>query len=129
MPAYVVLVTAPSGEKAASIAKALVEQKLAACVNRVAGVQSTYVWKGALVEEAEDLLLIKTDKTKFKALVKAVKALHPASVPEVLALRVKEGERSYLSWLLESVQAPRKKIRIPAGKPKKLRLPKPKETA
>ena len=124
MPAYVVLVAAPSGEKAASIAKSLVEQKLAACVNRVPGVQSTYVWQGKLVEEAEDLLLIKTDKTKFKALVKAVQALHPASVPEVLALRVKEGERKYLSWLLESVQAPRKKIRIPAGQPKKVRPPK-----
>jgi periplasmic divalent cation tolerance protein len=124
MPAYVVLVTAPSGEKAAAMAKALVEQRLAACVNRIASVQSTYVWEGQLVEEAEDLLLIKTDKTKFKALVKAVKALHPAAVPEVLALRVKEGERKYLHWLLESVQAPRKKIRIPAGLPKKARPPK-----
>ncbi len=121
MPAYVVLVSAPTGEKAAAIARALVEQKLAACVNRVAAVQSTYVWEGKLVEESEDLLLIKTDKTKFKALVKAVKALHPASVPEVLALRVKEGERSYLRWLLDSVQAPRKKVRAPKGSPKKVR--------
>jgi periplasmic divalent cation tolerance protein len=118
MPAYVVLVSAPSGEKAAAIAKSLVEQKLAACVNRVPGVQSTYIWEAKLVEEAEDLLVIKTDKTKFKALVKAVKALHPYSVPEIIALRVKEGERSYLRWLLDSVQAPRKKVRIPAGKPK-----------
>jgi periplasmic divalent cation tolerance protein len=124
MPSYVVLVTAPSGEKASAIARALVEQRLAACVNRIEGVQSTYRWDGKLVEEGEDLLLIKTDKTRFKALVKAVKSLHPASVPEVLALRVKEGERQYLSWLLESVQAPRKKIRIPAGSPKKARPPK-----
>ena len=124
MPAYIVLVSAPTGEKSAAIAKALVEQKLAACVNRIPGVRSTYVWQGQLVEEAEDLLLIKTDKTKFKALVKAVKALHPASVPEVLALRVKEGERNYLNWLLESVAAPRKKVRVPAGQPKKARAPK-----
>ena len=117
MPAYVVLVSAPQGEKAAAIAKALVESKLAACVNRIPGVQSTYVWEGKLVEEGEELLLIKTDKTKFKALVKAVKALHPAKTPEVLALRVKEGSRDYLSWLLDSVKAPRKKIRIP-NKPK-----------
>jgi periplasmic divalent cation tolerance protein len=124
MPAYVVLVTAPPGEKAASIAKALVEQKLAACVNRLPGAYSTYVWEGKLVEEAEDLLVIKTDKTKFKALVKAVKALHPASVPEVLALRVKEGERNYLRWLLDSVQAPRKKVRRPPGQPRTLKAPK-----
>lgn len=117
MPAYVVLVSAPQGEKAAALARALVEQKLAACVNRVPGVQSTYVWEGKLVEEGEDLLVIKTDKTKFKALVKAVKALHPYKVPEVLALRVKEGNRDYLSWLLDSVRAPRKKIRVP-NKPK-----------
>lgn len=129
MPAYVVLVTAPAGEKAAAIARSLVEQKLAACVNRVPGVLSTYAWQGSLVvDEAEELLLVKTDKTRFKALVKAVKALHPASVPEVLALRVKEGERSYLHWLLESVQAPRKKQRRPAGQPKKARPPKPSPT-
>ena len=124
MPAYVVLVTAPPGEKAAAIAKALVEQKLAACVNRIPGAHSTYVWEGKLVEEAEDLLVIKTDKTKFKALVKAVKALHPASVPEVLALRVKEGERNNLRWLLDSVQAPRKKVRRPAGQARTEKPPK-----
>jgi periplasmic divalent cation tolerance protein len=124
MPAYVVLVSAPPGEKAASIAKALVEQKLAACVNRIPGVQSTYVWEGKLVEEAEELLIIKTDKTKFKALVKAVKALHPASVPEVLALRVKEGERNYLRWLIDSVEAPRKKLRRPPGQARTVKPPK-----
>ena len=124
MPAYVVLVSAPSGEKASAIAKALVEQKLAACVNRIAGVHSTYTWQDQMVEEAEDLLIIKTDKTKFKALVKAVKALHPASVPEILALRVKEGERNYLRWLLDSVEAPRKKIRRPEGQPRTIKPPK-----
>ena len=117
MPAYVVLVSAPRGEKAAALAKALVEQKLAACVNRIPGVESTYWWEGKLLVEGEELLLIKTDKTKFKALVKAVKALHPSKTPEILALRVKEGERSYLRWLLDTVQAPRKKVRIPEGKP------------
>ncbi len=122
MPAYVVLVSAPTGEKAAVLATALVEKKLAACVSRVPGVQSTYYWEGKLVQAGEELLIIKTDKTRFKALVKAVKALHPYKVPEILALRVKEGERNYLRWLLEQVEAPRKKVRRPPGQPKKVRL-------
>lgn len=126
MPAYVVLVSAPQGEKAAALARALVEQKLAACVNRVPGVQSTYVWEGKLVEEGEELLVIKTDKARFKELVKAVKALHPYKVPEVLALRVKEGNRDYLRWLMDAVQAPRKKVRSPKGGPKAVRAPKEK---
>jgi periplasmic divalent cation tolerance protein len=120
MPAYIVHITAPKGEKAAALARHLVQEKLAACVNIVPGVHSIYWWEGKVAEEDEDLLVVKTDKTKFKALVKAVKSLHPASVPEVLALRVKEGNRDYLRWLLDSVQAPRKKVRIPQGKaPKK----------
>ena len=114
----VVLITAPAGEKSAFLARLLVEQKLAACVNLVAGVRSTYWWEGKVAEEAEDLLIAKTAKVKVKALIKAVKAAHPYSVPEVIALRIKEGNRDYFRWIADSVGTPRKKQRIPGKRPK-----------
>jgi periplasmic divalent cation tolerance protein len=119
----VVLITAPAGAPAAAMARQLVELKLAACVNRVPGVESIYWWKGAIESAAEDLLIVKTDKLKVKGLVKAVKALHPSSVPEVIALRIKEGNRDYLRWIADSLGTPRKKERIPAGRPKAPRTP------
>lgn len=120
----VVLITAPP-EKAASLALAIVEGKLAACVNRVPGVLSTYWWEGKVESAAEELLICKTDKLKVKALVKAMKTLHPSSVPEVIALRIKEGNRDYLRWIADSLGTPRKKQRVPKGQPKKARPPKP----
>jgi periplasmic divalent cation tolerance protein len=120
----VVLITAPAGEKASSLARLLVEQKLAACVNRVPGVESVYWWRDKVETGTEDLLIAKTDKVKVKALVKAVKAAHPGSTPEVVALRIKEGNRDYLRWISDSLGTPRKKQRIPPGLPKKPRGPK-----
>lgn len=120
----VVLITAPSG-KAPALARDIVEQKLAACVNRVPGVESTYWWQGKVEQAAEDLLIAKTDKLKVKALVKWAKANHPYSVPEVIALRIKEGNRDYLRWIADSLGTPRKKQRVPPGRPKKPRPPKP----
>lgn len=117
MPFCVVLVTAPSGQPAESLARSLVEAKLAACVNRVAGVASVYWWKGKVESASEDLLLAKTDKVKVKALIKAVKAAGVAETPEVIALRVKEGNRDYLRWIAESLGTPRRKQRVPPGRP------------
>lgn len=112
----VVLITAPAGDKAAALAKKLVEDKLAACINRVPGVQSTYWWEGKVEQESEDLLIAKTDKLKVKALVKAVKAAGYSKVPEVIALRIKEGNRDYLRWIAATLGTPPKKQRIPTGK-------------
>jgi periplasmic divalent cation tolerance protein len=120
----VVLITAPAGEKASALARLLVEQKLAACVNRLPGVESVYWWHGKIETAAEELLIAKTDKLKVKALVKAVKAAHPYETPEVVALRIKEGNRDYLRWIADSLGTPRKKQRIPSGLPKKPRGPK-----
>lgn len=122
----VVLITAPAGEKAALLARSLVDDKLAACVNIVPGVKSVYWWQGKVEEAAEELLIVKTDKVKVKALVKAVKLRHPYSVPEVIALRIKEGNRDYLRWISDSLGTPRKKLRIPPGAKKR---PKLKEAA
>jgi periplasmic divalent cation tolerance protein len=119
----VVLITAPA-DKAPGLAHGIVEQKLAACVNRVPGVQSTYWWEGKIESAAEDLLIAKTDKLKVKGLIKYVKAKHPYSVPEVIGLRIKEANRDYLRWIADSLGTPRKKERIPTGQAPKPRSPK-----
>jgi len=114
----VCLITAPEGEAAQKLARLIVEVKLAACVNLLPGVKSTYWWEGKIEEAGECLLIAKTDKLKVKALIKLVKANHPYSVPEVISLRIKEGNRDYLRWIAESIGTPPKKQRIPKGKPK-----------
>lgn len=118
MPYCVCLITAPEGAEAESLARHLVEERLAACVNLLPGVKSTYWWQGKIEESKESLLLVKTDKVKLKALIKAVKAKHSYSVPEIIALRIKEGNRDYLSWISESLGTPRGKQRVPKGKSK-----------
>ena len=100
--ALVVLVTAPSAEKAAEIARALVEERLAACGNVVAAVRSLYCWEGKVQDEAEALLLLKTSRRRFPALKARVLALHPYQVPEVLALPVEAGHAAYLGWIAAS---------------------------
>ena len=98
--ALVVLVTAPSTDEAARIARALVEERLAACSNVVPGVRSIYRWEGKVMDDAEALLLLKTTRARFAALRERVLALHPYTVPEVLALPVEAGSEEYLSWLV-----------------------------
>jgi periplasmic divalent cation tolerance protein len=117
MPFCVCLVTAPEGETARKLARLIVESKLAACVNVVPTVRSTYWWEGKIHEEAESLLIAKTDKLKVKFLIKLVKANHPSAVPEVISLRIKEGNRDYLRWIADSLGTPPKKVRVPKGKP------------
>ncbi|MES2201821.1 MAG: divalent-cation tolerance protein CutA [candidate division FCPU426 bacterium] len=115
MPFCVVLISAPQGEVAEKLGRMLVEEKLAACVNLVPQVKSVYWWEGKVTESDETLLIAKTDKLKVKGLIKAVKAAHPYSVPEVISLRIKEGNRDYLRWIAESLGTPPKKQRAPKG--------------
>jgi periplasmic divalent cation tolerance protein len=97
--ALVVLVTAPSPEKAAELARALVAERLAACGNVVPGVRSIYRWEGEVHDDAEALLILKTTRGRFEALRDRVLALHPYDVPEVLALPVEAGSEGYLAWI------------------------------
>ncbi len=97
--ALVVLVTTPSAERAAELARALVEERLAACGNVVPGLRSIYRWEGKVQDEAEALLVLKTTRARFEALRERVLALHPYEVPEVLALRVEAGSALYLAWI------------------------------
>lgn len=102
--ALVVLVTAPSAEEAARMARALVEERLAACGNVVPGLRSIYRWEGKVQEEAEALLLLKTTRRRFEALRARVRSLHPYEVPEVIALPVEAGHPAYLEWLAASTR-------------------------
>ncbi len=97
--AIVVLVTAPTAEKAAEIARAVVEERLAACGNVVPGIRSLYRWQGKIQDEPEALLLLKTTRARFEALRERVLALHPYDVPEVVALPVEAGSAPYLAWI------------------------------
>jgi periplasmic divalent cation tolerance protein len=98
----VVLVTCPGQEVGEKIARALVEDGLAACVNVVPSLTSIYRWEGKVRRDAEILLVIKTARRKLAALSRRVKALHPYSVPEVIALSVVAGSDPYLAWVRES---------------------------
>ena len=102
--AYVVLITAPRG-KGEDIARALVEKRLAACVNVVKGVRSFYWWKGELNVDDEDLLVVKTVGRALDRLIDEVKRIHPYTVPEVIALPILKGNRDYMEWLAREVLA------------------------
>jgi periplasmic divalent cation tolerance protein len=102
----VVLVTCGSRKEARRIARALVEKRLAACVNEIgAPVRSVYRWKGKVETAEEFLLLIKTAKGRFAGLRAAILELHSYDVPEIIALPIVEGSQAYLDWIAESVGA------------------------
>jgi periplasmic divalent cation tolerance protein len=99
----VVYVTAGSPAEGEHLARALVEERLAACVNRIAPVQSVYRWQGKVEQSEEQLLIIKTRKALFTTLGKRVRELHSYSVPEIIALPIIDGSDDYLQWLDEQV--------------------------
>jgi periplasmic divalent cation tolerance protein len=101
--ALVVLCTAPDPDRAGALARTLVEERLAACVNIIGPVRSIYSWQGQLCDEAEVLCVIKTDGEHFEALRTRLVALHPYEVPEVIALPVEKGHPPYLEWLAGSL--------------------------
>lgn len=96
-----VLITASSEKEGEKIGDALVKERLAACVNLLGGVKSTFRWKGQITSEQEVLLLVKTKDRLFQKLKKRVQELHSYEVPEVLALPILAGFEKYLSWVEE----------------------------
>jgi len=99
-----VLCTAPDPDVAATLARGLVDAKLAACVNVVPGLRSFYVWKGDVHDEPEVQLLIKTRRARFAALSEWLADNHPYEVPEIIALPIEAGAKSYLGWLEEQTR-------------------------
>ncbi len=95
----VVFITAPDEEEAARIARIIVEERLAGCVNIVKGIRSIYSWEGKVEDEHEVLMIVKTKRVLFTELEKRVKELHSYSVPEIISLPIIEGSEGYMEWL------------------------------
>jgi len=97
--ALLVFTTLPSADKAAELAKALVEERLAACANLLPAIRSIYRWQGKLQDENEVVVLLKTRAEHLERLKLRILELHPYEVPEVLAVPVEAGYQPYLDWL------------------------------
>ncbi len=107
----IIFVTAGSEEQAVSIARALVSERLAACVNIVGPVRSIYRWRDAVNDDREYLLIIKTRATLYIKVETRVRELHSYDVPEVLTFNADRGSPPYIKWLLDStgpIRAPEK---------------------
>jgi periplasmic divalent cation tolerance protein len=99
-----VLTTASSSEEAKKIAHALVERRLAACVNIVPQIESVYRWKGKVEAAQEWLLVIKAQAAAFEQVREAIKELHSYDLPECVMLDVRAGDKAYLDWLAENTE-------------------------
>ncbi len=103
---HLVLVTIPAQTdngipSSRNLVQTLVTERLAACVNRVSGVLSTYLWEGELHEDDEDLLLIKTSQPQLEKLIHRIQELHPYDIPEILVFNIDDGLPAYLEWVGE----------------------------
>lgn len=99
----VVLVTVPDRKVGEKLSRLAVQMRLAACVNRIPGLFSRYWWKGKVETSPEELLVLKTQASKWKKLEKLIRAHHPYETCEILALKVARGHAPYLRWLRRSL--------------------------
>lgn len=96
---HVILCTCPDAEIAESIARQLITERLAACVNILPGVRSVYAWQGVVETAQEHLLLIKSSQQHYPAIEAAIKGLHPYQLPEIIAMPIEQGSDDYLRWI------------------------------
>lgn len=106
MPALLVLTNLPDRAAAERLAEALVEQRLAACVNLLAPCRSVYRWKGELQRDEEHPLLAKTTTERYAELEKAIRAAHPYELPEIVAVPIERGLPEYLTWIAAQTDSP-----------------------
>jgi periplasmic divalent cation tolerance protein len=100
----VVLVTSSGKEEAKKIAKRLLDERKAACVNIIDGVSSLFIWQGSQEEEQESLLVIKSSASLLPHIVETVKQVHSYDVPEIIALPVLGGNEDYLAWIDSGIE-------------------------
>jgi periplasmic divalent cation tolerance protein len=98
----IIFITAPEGVEAARIAEAIVEERLAACVNILRGVESIYRWEGKVTRDREALMIIKSTAERYEELERRVKELHSYTTPEVVAFAIERGSEQYLGWIRDS---------------------------
>ena len=103
MPALVVLTTVSSNEEAQRLARRIVRQKFAACVQIMPRMTSVYLWEGEVRSEAEHLLIIKTLPEKYDELEAFIKSNHNYSVPEIVAVAAENVSELYLDWMIKSI--------------------------
>ena len=101
--AIIVMVTAPSADVAAGLARPLVEEGLVACCNIVPGVRSIYRWEGQICDDAEVLMIMESLAERFESLRARIEALHPYSCPKIVSVDIAEGHAPYLSWVAANV--------------------------
>jgi periplasmic divalent cation tolerance protein len=104
--AVIVLTTLAEGADASMLARTLVAEQLAACVNILPVMTSVYRWQGRIEEEQERQVIIKTTRARLAALEARLQQIHPYEVPELLVLPISEGAAAYLQWLVENTQPP-----------------------
>lgn len=112
MESILVFITAANEEEAANIAGAIVEQRLAGCVNIIRNIRSIYTWQGKTEDEQEVLMIAKTQRKLFPALAVKIKELHSYSTPEIIAIPIIEGSADYLNWLAEATGGTRENGQI-----------------
>ena len=101
---HLIFVTAPDAEVARTLARAILEARLAACVNIIPSLESHYWWQGKLDQSAEVLMVIKTTKAKLKALENLVMEGHPYDTPEFVAFPASSVSKKYMAWVRASVK-------------------------
>ena len=100
----IIFVTSANKEEARKIAKSLIDNKLAACVNIIGGLESFFWWRGKIDSAKEVLLIIKSRKEKVSRVIKLVKSIHSYEVPEIISLPITTGFKPYLRWIDESLR-------------------------
>lgn len=99
-----VMTTLPDQDTARSLARKLLEERLAACINILPAMLSLYVWQGQTCEAQECLLLIKTQQRRYPQLATWLRTQHPYELPEIIALSLQDGLPEYLEWIIKSTQ-------------------------
>lgn len=101
---YIFFVTVPNLEEGKSLAKILLESRIAACVNIIQNILSIYRWKGKVEENNEHLLLIKTNERNSKQLIEKINEIHSYETPECIGIEIDKGSEKYLNWINESIK-------------------------
>lgn len=107
MEFIIIYCTVPNKKEGKIIAKSLIENNLAACINVIDKIESTFSWDGELCEETEAMMIIKTKKVLFEEIRTSIKELHSYNVPEIIALPIVEADETYLKWIAHETRGVR----------------------